>query len=90
MAAAIIAETVTMAATGDVLPQVEVGIYGTRPGSVPTAWERTRTGMTCKAEPVAGDWLWSGRRLDLETGSLVQGPTLLRGPAGRRRYPTMH
>jgi hypothetical protein len=36
--------------------------------------------MTRRAEHVAVDW--SGRHLDLETGSLVQGPTLQRGPAG--------
>jgi hypothetical protein len=28
--------------------------------------------------------------MDLETGSLFRGPTLQPGPAGRRRYPTMH
>jgi hypothetical protein len=79
-----------MAVTDDVIPQVDVGIQGTRPRSVPTARERTRAGMTRRAEPVAADWLWKGRHLDLETGSLVRGPTLQRGPAGRRRYPTMH
>jgi hypothetical protein len=56
--------------------QVEVGIQGTRPRGVPTAWERTWTGMTRRAEPVAVDRLWRGRYLDLETGSLVRGPTL--------------
>jgi hypothetical protein len=65
----IIAETVTMAATDDMAPQVEVGIQGTRPRGVPTAWERTWAGMTRRAEPVAVDWLWRGRHLDLETGS---------------------
>jgi hypothetical protein len=80
----IIAETITMAATGDVVPQVTVGIQGTRTRDIPTAWERTWAGMTRRAEHVAVDW--SGRHLDLETGSVVQGPTLQRGPAGRRRY----
>jgi hypothetical protein len=59
-----------MAATNDVVPQVEVGIQGTRPRGVPTAWERTWAGMTHRTEPVAVDWLWRGRYLDLETGSL--------------------
>jgi hypothetical protein len=72
----IIAENVTMAATDDMVPQVEVGIQGTRPRGVPTAWERTWAGMTRRAEPVAVDWLWRGRHLDLETGSLVRGPNL--------------
>jgi hypothetical protein len=48
----IIAETVTMAATDDMVPQVVVGIQGTRPRGVPTAGERTWAGMTRRAEPV--------------------------------------
>jgi hypothetical protein len=28
--------------------------------------------------------------MDMETASLVRGPNLQRGPAGRRRYPTTH
>jgi hypothetical protein len=35
-----------MAATDDMVPQVEDGIQGTRPRGVPTAWERTWAGMT--------------------------------------------
>jgi hypothetical protein len=46
--------------------------------------------MTRRAEPVAVDWLWRGRHLDLETGSLVRRPTLKPGPGGRRRYLSMH
>jgi hypothetical protein len=79
----IIPETITTVATSDVVLQVEVGIQGTRTRGIPTAWERTWAGMTRRAEFVAVDWLWSGLHLDLETGSLVQGPTLQRGPAGR-------
>jgi hypothetical protein len=84
----ILPETFTMAATDDVVPQVEVGIQGTRPRVVPTAWERTWAGMTRRAESVAVDWLWRGRHLDLKTGSLVRVPIPQRGPAGRRRYQT--
>jgi hypothetical protein len=72
----IIAETVTMAAIDDMVPQVEVGIQGTRPRGAPTAWEQTWAGMTRRAEPVAVDWFWRGRHLDLDTGSLVRGPTV--------------
>jgi hypothetical protein len=53
----IIAKTVTMTATNDMVPQVEVWIQGTRPRGVPTAWERTWAGMTRRGEPVAVDWL---------------------------------
>jgi hypothetical protein len=34
----IIAKDFTMTATDDVVPQVEVGIQGTRPRGVPIAW----------------------------------------------------
>jgi hypothetical protein len=53
----IIAETVTMAATDNMVPKVEGGIQGTRPRGVPTAWERTWAGMTRRAEPMVVDWL---------------------------------
>jgi hypothetical protein len=84
-----------MAATDDVVPQVEVGIQGTRPRCVPrcvpTAWERTWAGMTRRTEAVGVDWLWRGGHLDLETGSLLSPRTDPPERAyWRRRYPTMH
>jgi hypothetical protein len=46
--------------------------------------------MTRRAKPVAVDWLWSGRHLDLKTGSLVQEQTLRRGACWTRADQTMH